>query len=187
MSGEPQSYTPPNPLNYQIGKGVLSIAPWTGVASPAYVDVGNAPSVSFELTEQSIEHFSSRVGLQEQDAETVIQTGYTLSFTLDEISIENMRMFLKATLSGKTILQTNTAVNGYYCIKFKAANPVGPNIDYEFWKVKLTPGGAFSLIGQEYTTMSFTGKGMSDRATHSTSPFFTATYGTTTTTTTSST
>jgi hypothetical protein len=174
----------PSVENYMIGKGVLSIAKWTGGSAGAYVDVGNCPSFEFEMTEQTLEHFSSRTGLKTQDQETVIESGYTLNFQLDEVSVENLRMFMKATLAGTRTLYANQNVNQQYAIKFVADNPVGPNAVYEFWKVKLTPNGAFSLISDEYNSLSFTGKGLSDVAGHATSPFFTTTFESTTTTTT---
>mgnify|MGYP000867187333 FL=1 len=176
--------TAPHPDNYMIGKGVLSIAKWNGGVVGAYVDVGNCPKFEYEMTEQSVEHFASRTGVKEQDAEIVIQSGYNVSFTLDEVSVENLRMFMKATLSGTRILYANMNTNQYYAIKFVSDNPAGPNTSYEFWKCKLTPNGAFSLISEEFTSMSFSGKGIADRVNHATSPWFTATFDTTTTTTT---
>lgn len=176
--------TPPSVDNYMIGKGSLAIAPWNGGVIGTYSDVGNCPRFDFEMTEQSIEHFSSRQGTKEQDAEVVIQTGYTVNFTLDEISVENLRMFMKATLSGTRILYANQNTSQYYALRFVSDNPTGPNTKFEFWKCKITPNGAFSLISDEFTSMSFSGKGLSDKAGHSTSPFFTATFDTTTSTTT---
>ena len=177
----------PSVDNYMIGKGVLSIAKFSGGTPGAYADVGNCPKFEYEPTEQTIEHFCSRSGLKEQDQETVIQSGYTVNFTLDEISVENLRMFLKGTLIGVRTIYMNQNVNQQYALRFTAANPVGPKVHYNFWKCKLTPNGAFSLIGDEYTSMSFTGKGLSDTTNHSASPFATATFGTTSTTTTTTT
>lgn len=177
----------PSTDNYMIGKGILSIAKWTNGSVGSYVDVGNCPKFEYELTEQTLEHYNSRAGLKELDQETVIQTGYTVNFTLDEVSVENLRMFLKASLSGTRTLYANMNANQQYALKFRSDNPVGPNVNYEFWKCKLTPNGAFSLISDEYTSLSFTGKGLADTAGHATSPFFTAAFATTTTTTTTTT
>jgi hypothetical protein len=170
-----------------IGKGVLQIAKWEGGTVGAYADVGNCPRFEYEMTEQTIEHFSDRNSVREQDQETVIQNGYNLSFVLDEISVENLRMFMKASQSGTRILYANQNVNQQYAIKFISDNPVGPNASYEFWKCKLTPNGAFSLISQDYTVLSFSGKGLAERVGHASSPFFTATFDTTTSSTTTTT
>ena len=173
----------PNVGNYMIGKGVLSIAKFTNGVVGSYADVGNCTKFEFSMTEEAKEHYASRTSTKEMDAEVVIQTGYTVDFTLDEIAVENLRMFMKATLSGVNVLYANQNANQYYALKFISDNPSGPNVKYEFWKAKLTPNGAFSLIGDDWTTMGFTGKGMADRAGHATSPYFTATFATTTTTT----
>lgn len=179
--------TSPSVDNYMIGKGILQIAKWNGGVIGSFVDVGNCPKFEYEMTESAIEHFGSRKGLKEQDQETVIQSGYTVNFTLDEISVENLRMFLKGTLSGTRVIYANQNVNQQYALKFIADNPVGPNCNYEFHKCKLTPNGPFSLISDEYTSMSFSGKGLADNAGHATSPFVTATFDTTTSTTTTTT
>lgn len=185
--GDKLAYTPPNPDNYMIGKGVLKIALYTGAVPDEedYVDVGNCPRFEYEMTEEVREHFSSRQAQQEQDAETVIQTGYTVNFTLDEIAVENLRMFMKATLApGSNVLYANQNVSQLYVLKFESDNSVGPDQIVDFHKCKLTPNGAFSLISQDYTTLNFSGKGLSDRTLHAESPFITTTLATTTTTTT---
>lgn len=173
-----------SPDNYMIGKGIVSIAKWTNGVVGAYNDVGNCPKFEIEPTEKSLEHFASRSAVREQDAEIVIESGYNVSFTLDEIAVENLRMFLKATLSGTRILYANQNMNQYYAIKFVSDNPTGKNATWEFFKLKVTPQGAFSLISEEFTVLSFSGKGMSDRTNHEESPFFTTTFASTTTTTT---
>ena len=68
------------------------------------------------------------------------KSGYNISFTLDEISVENLRMFLKATLTGTRILYANQNMNQYYAIKFVSDNPTGKNATWEFFKLKITPG-----------------------------------------------
>lgn len=174
----------PSVDNYLISKGYIQIAKWNGGVVGAYADVGNCTKFDMQPTEETLPHFSSRNAVREQDQEVVVQTGCDINFSLDEVAVENLRMFLKASQSGTRILYGNMNTNQLYAIKFIPTNEIGPSVTYEFWKVKVTPNGALSLIGDEYTVMSFSGKVMSDRAYHSTSPFFTATYDTTTSSTT---
>lgn len=176
----------PNVDNYMIGKGILYIAAYSGDTIGSYVDVGNCPRFEYEMTEQSIQHASSRNRVKEEDAEIVIQNGYNLSFVLDEISIANLQKFLLGTLSGTNVIYAGQDLGKRYSLKFISNNSAGPDVKYEFWKCKLTPNGSFNLISEEYNQMSFTGKGLADRTGHATSPFFTATFATTTTTTTTS-
>lgn len=177
----------PNPDNYMIGKGVLSIAEITDGTIGEYVDVGNCPRFEVEVTEQSIEHESSRERVRETDAEFVLRSGYNLNFVLDEFAIKNLCIFLRGSMSGATIIYAGRDLARRYALKFVSANAAGPDQKWEFWKCKLTPNGTVGLISDEYATMSFSGKGLADHSGHATSPFFTVSYATTTTTSTTTT
>lgn len=169
---------------YTLGKGVLSIGEWAGTTPPAsYVDVGNCPKFDCEVTEALLDHFSSRQGTKTKDKTVVIEVGYNLTFDLDEVSVKNLQMFLKATLSGGNVLLANTALQKEYAVKFVSDNPAGPNETWIFHRCQLSPGGALSLIGDAWMAMSFKGSGLADVANHPTSPYFTVTFHTTTTTT----
>ena len=177
----------PSTSLYQLGRGIVSIGLWDGVTAPAgYTDVGNSPRFEVEVTEEKLDHFSSRSGTKLKDKSVIVETGYTLNFDLDEISIHNLRIFLKATLSGAKnhVLLANTALDEEYAVKFESDNPAGPDEIWEFWRAKLSPGGAFSLIGDEWSTITFSGEGLADTDGHVTSPYFSVTFATTTTTTT---
>ncbi len=178
--------TPPNTSLYTLGKGIVSIEIWNGATPPSdpYVDVGNSPSFEVEVTEELLDHFSSRSGARTKDKTVILETGYTLNFELDEIAMTNLQIYLKATLSGVNVLLANTVLDAEYAIKFVADNPAGPNETWVFWRAKISPNGAFSLIAEEWSSLSFTAEGLSDVANNPTSSYFTVTYATTTTTTT---
>jgi len=177
----------PSTSLYSLGKGVLKIGEWAGVTPPAYpagyTDVGNCPEFTVEVTESVLDHFSSRSGIKMKDKTITLETGYTVKFKLDEMSIKNMQMFLKATLSGGNVLLANTALDKEYALYFQADNPVGPNENWQFWRCKLKPDGAFALIGDSWQQLGFSGEGLADVVGHANSPYFTVTYATTTTTT----
>jgi hypothetical protein len=171
--------TSPSTALYTLGKGILSVGEWSGTTPPGgYTDIGNCPSFEVEVTEESLDHYSSRSGTRVKDKSVIIETGYTLTFALDEMSVKNLQMYLKATVSGST-LQANTALEQEYAFKFVADNPAGPNQIWEFWRVKLSPNGAFSLIGEEWSTVSFTGEGLADTDNNPSSSYFNVTFSTT--------
>ena len=174
---------------YTLGKGIMYIGLWTGTTPPTYpgdyTDVGNCPSLEVEVTEEVLDHYSSRSGTRTKDKQVTLETGYTITFDLDEVSIFNLKMFLKATQTGTTKLHANQALDQEYGVRFITDNPAGPNEVWEFWRVRLTPNGAFNLISDEWSTMSFTGEGLADSTNHATSPYFDVTWSTTTTTSTS--
>jgi len=180
--------TSPSTLLYQLGKGIISIGDWVGAVAPTeYTDVGNCPSLSVEVTEEVLDHYSSRSGTKKKDKSITLESGYKLSFDLDEISILNLKMYLKGTLLGQNVIRANTDLNKEYAIKFISDNPTGPDERWEFWKVKLSPNGAFSLIGDDWSKVSFNGEGLADEAGHATSPYFNVTFVTTTSSTTTTT
>jgi len=180
--------TSPSVTLYTLGKGILSIGDWSDVTPPVYpgdyVDVGNCPTFDVEVTEEILEHFSSRSGTRVKDKTVILETGFTVTFELDEMSIKNLQMFLKATLQGVNVLLANTVLDKEYGLRFVSDNPAGPNETWEFWRTKLSPNGAFSLIGDDWSLLSFSGEGLADTANHATSPYFNVTFHTTTTTTT---
>lgn len=170
----------PSTQLYTLGKGILSIGKWTGETPPiGYTDVGNCPAFECEVTEEKLDHFSSRTGTRTKDKVVILETGYTLTFDLDEVSVLNLQMYLKADLSGSNILLANMVLDAEYALKFVSDNPAGPNETWEFWKATLSPNGAFSLIGDEWSTVSFTAEGLSDVTNNSASPYFTVTFVTT--------
>lgn len=174
--------TSPDTSLYALGKGILSMGEWTGTNPPSgWTDLGNSPSFEIEVTEESLDHYSSRTGTRVKDKSVIIETGYTLTFTLDEMSIKNLQMYLKATIQATSILLANTALEQEYAIKFISDNPAGPNQTWEFWRVKLSPNGSFSLIGDEWTTVAFTGEGLADAANHPATQYFNVSFSTTTT------
>jgi hypothetical protein len=175
----------PSTTLYQLGKCVISFAEFSGGAPGAYTDVGNCPAFSVEVTEEKLPHYSSRTGTKTKDKEVVIETGYTLTFDLDEVSIYNLKVYVKGTTSENKIY-ANQSLDREFAIRFVTDNPAGPNETWYFWRVTLSPNGPFSLIGDEWSTLSFTGEGLSDTVNHSASPYFDIYFVTTTSTTTTS-
>ncbi len=170
--------TPTNTSLYTLGKGIVSIEIWNAETPPSdpYVDVGNSSSFEVEVTEEVLDHFSSRSGARTKDKTVILETGYTINFELDEIAMINLQIYLKATLSGTHVLLANTVLDAEYAIKFVGDNAAGPNETWVFWRAKISPNGAFSLIAEEWSSLAFTAEGLSDVANNPTSPYFTVTY-----------
>ena len=181
--------TSPSTSLYTLGKGVLSISPWSGLTPPTlpYTDVGNCPTFDLEVTETRLDHFTSRYGSRLKDKQVVIEIGYKITFVLDELAVNNMKMLLKATLVGANVLRAATVLNTEYALKFVSNNPEGPNYVYLFRRAKLAANGALNLIGDDWLKMSFTAEGLADLANHSESPYFDMTFASTTTSTTTTT
>ena len=167
---------------YTLGRGVLSIATFSGGAPGAYALVGNCPRLDISLTEEQLEHFSSQGGLKTKDKVVDLSVGYDLEFELDEISRVNMAKFFKGSISGPRIKALmNTGAE--YALRFVSDNPVGKNFTWYFRKVKLSPAGAFGLLSDDWSKMAFKASGQSDTVNHPTSPYFDILEMTTTSTT----
>jgi len=168
---------------YTLGRGIVSIEQWTGTTPPAQLtDVGNSPRFEAEVTEETLDHYSSRSGTRNKDKSVVLETGFTLNFDLDEFAVSNLAIFLMGSISGN-VISANTELDKEYSVSFQSDNPSGPNELWEFHRVKLSPGGSLNLISDEWSLMTFSGEGLSDTANNPTSPYFTVTFATTTTTT----
>lgn len=171
-----------------LGKGIVSVAEWSGGAPGTYRDVGEAPAFNVELTIESLPYYSSRQSSKMLVKDTIIERGYRVNFDLSEVGLKNLEMMLMGTKDGNTIHGLSDAgVKREFAIKFKSNNPEGPQGTWEFWKCKIKPNGALSLIGEEYMTLPHVAEGLADTANHPTSPYFDVRYSTTTTTTTSTT
>lgn len=102
----------PDPNDYQLGRGRLYMAVLdtsTGLPDDdGWRDLGNATAVNLNVTEETLDHRSSRAGTATIDKSVSISRTATLTWALDEISQENMALLLGGTVS----TYTNPAVAG---------------------------------------------------------------------------
>lgn len=63
----------------------------------------------------------------------------------------------------------NTQVEGK--LRFVSANPVGGQMELEVWRVSLTPAGDTSLIGDDWSSLGFSGEVLKDESGHPDSPY----------------
>ena len=104
------SFFAPNVENYTLGKGVPYFA---RLLSPgvfdAERDLGNAPSFSINVDIETLEHFSSRAGINRKDLEVISQISPNVSFTLDEINADNLELIFLGT----SVEDTQAAVDPF--------------------------------------------------------------------------
>jgi hypothetical protein len=109
----------PSTDNYQLGKGVVYFDKLN--SSGVYLgerDLGNAPNFTFNVALEKLEHFSSRGGINAKDKEIVSQITPGLSFTLDEISKENLNLLVmgettEVSQTAGTVTTTPESVTAY--------------------------------------------------------------------------
>lgn len=77
----------PSTTLYALGKGVLSIADYdSACAALSWTDLGNCPRFEVEVTEEILDHHSSRSGARNLDKTVILEVGYNCAFDLDEWS-----------------------------------------------------------------------------------------------------
>jgi len=139
----------PSVQNYHIGKGIVSFQESGG---STFVDLGNAPSFVYAPTIEKLEHFSSREGVKTKDFTAVTTVGATVTFTLDEITGENLAMFALAeidtTTPGSAVLSGLTKTEFTGEIKVVGTNDIGQQVDFQA-TVSFVPSGDFSFITDE--------------------------------------
>jgi len=64
----------------------------------------------------------------------------------------------------------NTQIEGF--LRFVSDNPAGTQQELQIWRVSLTPTGDTAMIGDGWSTISFTGEILKDETGHPTSPYF---------------
>ncbi|MBV6340181.1 hypothetical protein [Candidatus Magnetobacterium casense] len=87
---------------YTIGRGKLLFRP-TG--TDGWRDLGNAPDFSVATKTDKIDHFSARQGLSVKDKQVVLKQEAIGKFKLDELSIDNLLLFImgaEATTTSQT-------------------------------------------------------------------------------------
>ena len=62
-----------------------------------------------------------------------------------------------------------TQVEGF--LRFVSDNPAGIQQELQIWRVSLTPSGDTSMIGDDWSTLAFTGEVLKDELGHPTSPY----------------
>jgi len=87
------AFTSPNPENYTLGKGVLYFDKFDANGNvTGERDLGNAPELTFNMSVDMLDHFSSRSGISSKDKQVTKQITPTFTFMLDEINEDNLGM-----------------------------------------------------------------------------------------------
>lgn len=154
----------PNVLNYAVFKGEVYFTPTGG----ARRHMGNATVFSMEPTVTKLDHFSSMTGIRSKDKTVVTEKSFTLSITLEEMTLSNFKIALLGGDIGADSVNTTegglqgfeigaeTSTNGV--IEFFGTNEVGPQYDMRLYSVELSPDGAVEFIGDnDWANVALTG------------------------------
>jgi hypothetical protein len=120
--------------NLTISKGKLLFRRVETPAKVAWKDLGNAIDVNITIETETLEHFTSRTGLKTRDQLVVLSIKATGAFTLEELTPENLLLFLmgdavntnvQASGTGATLNITAVELDSWYELgKTKVSNVV---------------------------------------------------------------
>lgn len=89
--------------NYKFGRGKLLFnRKRTDGSYEGFRPLGNCPGFTVDVSSEKFQHFSSEGGLREKDLEFATQIDRVSEITCDNMSKENLELFLAAVASTKT-------------------------------------------------------------------------------------
>lgn len=103
-----------SPDNYFLGRGIIYFDLYnesTNTPTDRFRDLGNATEFNLSIDEEELEHQSSQEGLKTTDASVSLSKELGGSFTLDEITEENLSMFLSGNVD-ESVTQLGADVSG---------------------------------------------------------------------------
>jgi hypothetical protein len=90
----------PNVENYLLGRGRIYFDRFNAQGQKqGYIDLGNAPDFSVNITKETLAHYSSRSGIKVKDLEVVKEIASSFQFTLEEFSLKNLELAFLGTSS----------------------------------------------------------------------------------------
>lgn len=122
--------------NYVVGAGRLffnQFLPGTKTLSGGSRYLGNSPELSLSQSEDKLDHYSSDHGIKVKDASVTLQNDATGSFSLDDISSENLALWFRGAVESNVIAggavadeAHDAAVLGAYIqLGLTPGNPIG--------------------------------------------------------------
>ena len=122
--------------NQVLGRGKLYAAP---VDSVTLLPIGgeryfgNTPELGFNVEQEKLDHYSSEAGTKQKDKSVVLEVSRAGTFSCDEISKENVALFLmgasstysQALSAGQAETLTGVEQGFYYQLGMTSGNPGG--------------------------------------------------------------
>jgi len=81
-----------------------------------------------------------------------------IDYDYAEVTYTEIQAFANSQIEGK--------------LRFVSDNPAGEDQELEIWRVSLTPSGDTAMIGDDWSTLGFTGEVLKDETGHPDSPYF---------------
>lgn len=149
----------PSTTNYQYGAGAAFLKL---DGDSEFRHVGNLKEMTYASEIQTLEHKQTMSGLKSIDFEAVTEVSASINAVLDEVSPENMALFVMGTVGDtdtgghiEIIGLSDTTLEGQF--KYVSDNPYGRNFELHC-RVSIRPNGDFSFITEDLTSIPITMK-----------------------------
>ncbi len=140
----------PDPANYAVFKGNVYFTEDGGSRR----HVGNVAGFTLTPAVERLEHFSNMSGLRTRDRNVPIQTTVTLSFIIEEMTLENFKMAMMGVAGeedtdGNQVLLMMADIERRGRLEFIGNGAVGPKWNFDFESVSITPEDAQEFLSED--------------------------------------
>lgn len=151
-----------NTNDYVLGRGIIYFRGDIPTFTTAWRDLGNATEFTIQIESETLEHQSSLEGLKTVDLEVLLSQKMNVSFSLDEMNINNLNNFFLGTALGTNFSGTGVANGSIAATTAVSAGPAstgwtnsyqpiagaGTGVWYDLWNY-------FGTVGSGGTTGAY--------------------------------
>jgi len=138
-----------------LGKGIVKFDRYDDDGTPNGLrDLGNAPSLNLTVEVETIEHITSREGINTIDWTRTKLRRLKGDFELEEFDAENLNLYLFGTRPDGWSIAPLTSGDLLGKLDFWPMNDIGPRYHFEAY-MKLSPKGSLGLISDDLVKYGF--------------------------------
>ena len=135
--------------NYSIGKGIVYFNKKVNGVYEGERDLGNCPEFSYSIPVEELDHYSSRGGLKTKDKKIISQVSPAVSFTLDELTPDNVALLTLSDI--EEITQVAATITGETKPGYKGKRIILENRNIDPATVVVKEGATTLVLDTDYT------------------------------------
>src|SRR5690349_6531637 len=155
--------------NYVVGRGRLffnKFLPNTKTLSGGARYLGNSPELTLSQDEEKLDHYNSDSGIKVKDASVSLQNDQSGSFSLDDISADNLALWFRGVVESNAVAggavadeaHNNVQLGTYLQLGLTDGNPIGARNVSLVVVTNVTQAGAVVDMAGNYEVDPVTGR-----------------------------